>query len=312
MRKYKISIIIPVYNVEKYVIECLDSIDFNNQDWQVVLVNDGSTDSSYDLIKEYEKYENVKIISQENAGLSVARNTGISNADGDYVMFLDSDDMLSDRFQNIIDESANLDGTVYFWASVLKYDDRIIYDELVFKKLKSNRISSDEIRKFFCRNSISYVAWRYLLPRRVAKTIGFEKGVCNEDELFTTKLLSMDNKYEYVPSVNYIYRRVRIGSITSKVTIKHYESTVKILKLLSEMDENNVVRSQKGKLTLSLISRYPKVWREVQNLEELILIVMANKKYISNTKFTHILLKLSLCFLGVKKTLKLLRRYEKN
>ena len=85
----KFSIIIPVYNVEKYIKKCLDSVFSQSyKDYEVIVINDGSTDKSMDIAKEH----NVKIINQKNKGQSAARNNGIKHATGDYLIFLDSDD----------------------------------------------------------------------------------------------------------------------------------------------------------------------------------------------------------------------------
>ena len=90
----KLSIIIPVYNVEKYLTKCLDSVLVDNAfTGQVICVNDGSTDGSGKILEQYAaKYPNVETIAQPNAGLSAARNAGIKAAKGEYVVFLDSDD----------------------------------------------------------------------------------------------------------------------------------------------------------------------------------------------------------------------------
>lgn len=94
----KISVIVPVYNVEKYLSKCLDSILFQDfEDYEVIIVNDGSTDNSEQVAKEYvEKHpEKFKLISQKNGGLGAARNTGIESASGEYFFFVDSDDTIS-------------------------------------------------------------------------------------------------------------------------------------------------------------------------------------------------------------------------
>ena len=85
----KFSIIIPVYNVEKYLKKCLDSV-FNQtyKDYEVIVVNDGTKDNSMDIVKDYD----VKVINQKNQGLSAARNAGVKKATGEYLIFLDSDD----------------------------------------------------------------------------------------------------------------------------------------------------------------------------------------------------------------------------
>lgn len=95
--KPSLSIIIPVYNVEKYLAQCLDSVLVDNQfTGQVICVNDGSTDGSLAILNQYAaKYPNVEVYCQENQGQSVARNTGLDKAKGDYVLFLDSDDYYS-------------------------------------------------------------------------------------------------------------------------------------------------------------------------------------------------------------------------
>ena len=96
----KLSIVIPVYNVEKYVNRCLLSVlnqKVSSNEYEIVIVNDGSTDSSLSIVEEMiESYNNVILVSQENAGLSAARNRGLLLAKGDYIWFVDSDDWIDD------------------------------------------------------------------------------------------------------------------------------------------------------------------------------------------------------------------------
>jgi glycosyltransferase involved in cell wall biosynthesis len=105
----KISIIIPCYNVEQYIAECLASVFEQNmleQDFEVLIINDGSTDQSQKVAEELSKNKsNVRIISQQNKGLGGARNTGIKNATGDYLLFLDADDRL---FPMVIEDLLNI------------------------------------------------------------------------------------------------------------------------------------------------------------------------------------------------------------
>ena len=103
-----LSIIIPAYNVEKYIGECLDSLtrqNFNASLYEVIIINDGSTDSTEKIALEYSsKYNYIKVFSQTNQGVSIARNTGLKIATGKYVTFLDSDDFVSDNiYINIIE-----------------------------------------------------------------------------------------------------------------------------------------------------------------------------------------------------------------
>lgn len=104
MKDLKLSIIIPVYNVEKYVEACIESVynqDLDVDDFEVILINDGSTDHSLEIIQGLaERYHNIKIIYQENKGLSTTRNNGIKAARGKYIQFIDSDDILIDGTLN--------------------------------------------------------------------------------------------------------------------------------------------------------------------------------------------------------------------
>ena len=97
--QYKVTVIVPVYNVEEYLRSCLDSLvaqTIDHSQMEVLLINDGSTDNSLAICREYEIiYGFFKVFSQENAGVSSARNVGINNAKGKYIMFLDADDMFS-------------------------------------------------------------------------------------------------------------------------------------------------------------------------------------------------------------------------
>lgn len=101
----KVSIIVPVYKTEAYIAECLDSVLAQTyQDFEVICVDDGSPDNSVEIIKEYSKNDpRISYVRQENAGLSAARNTGIRNAKGEYILPLDSDDMLEKKPSRISD-----------------------------------------------------------------------------------------------------------------------------------------------------------------------------------------------------------------
>ena len=104
--EYDISIIIPVYNVEKFLGKCLDSLleqTHNQEKIQIILINDGSKDNSLEICNEYaSSHKNIKVIDKKNEGVSIARNVGIKSATGKYIMILDSDDFLSkDSVENL-------------------------------------------------------------------------------------------------------------------------------------------------------------------------------------------------------------------
>ncbi|MEG2256401.1 MAG: glycosyltransferase, partial [Cetobacterium sp.] len=109
----ELTFIVPVYNVETFLEECLDSIyKVENIEYEVILVNDGSTDRSLDILKKYkEKYSEItKIIDKKNGGLSSARNAGIRDAKGEYLSFIDSDDIIDSKgFEEFFKEGQKLD-----------------------------------------------------------------------------------------------------------------------------------------------------------------------------------------------------------
>lgn len=96
-----LSIIVPIYNAEKYIEECLNSClaqDIDSSDYEIVCVNDGSEDNSLDILKKYEKSHNIVVVDQKNAGVSSARNKGLLSAKGDFVWFVDSDDFIRQNY----------------------------------------------------------------------------------------------------------------------------------------------------------------------------------------------------------------------
>lgn len=126
MEKINISIIIPVYNVEEYLHDCLDSISqLKAFSWEAILIDDGSSDNSGAICDEYvDNYQNFKVIHQENKGVSVARNVGLDSTRGEWVWFVDSDDMINPNF--IIDNIREMDSADY-----------VLFDFCTFKENKT-------------------------------------------------------------------------------------------------------------------------------------------------------------------------------
>ena len=163
LNSMKISVIVPVYNAEKYLVECLESlVKQTYQNFEIILVNDGSTDNSSKICEEYKKkYKNIKYISIENHGVSYARNLGIAEASGEYLYFMDSDDILiKDCFENFI--NYNPDSTILYsfrWSDFYKNtivsssDNCDFYDYYCLENslLLDDKISSFLWNKFYNR-----------------------------------------------------------------------------------------------------------------------------------------------------------------
>ena len=128
----KLSVVVAIYNVEKYVKNCVESlIDQSDDDYEIILVDDGSTDSSGKIIDSYFNYDNIKIVHQKNKGVSVARNTGIENSKGEWLTFVDGDDYVERNFI----------------SNICKYIDEVDTDMIVF----NYNAFYDESNKFKCR-----------------------------------------------------------------------------------------------------------------------------------------------------------------
>lgn len=216
-----ISVIVPVYNVEKYLDKCLESLlNQHYSDMEVVVVDDKSTDSSLNIAKKYEKYTNVKVISKDkNSGLSDTRNAGIEKSSGQYIMFLDSDDYVENGFmakiQEII-EKEDAPDIVYF-GYCEEYEDThnqlIKYGYVSAKNCSftGKKFALEELKK---RNL--YAAACFGVYKRTFITenqLYFESGILHEDELWTPRVILRANKVYTSDYVFYHYLR-RSGSIT--------------------------------------------------------------------------------------------------
>ena len=150
----KITIIIPVYKVEKYIHQCIDSvIDQSYKNLEIILVDDGSPDKCPEICDDYAKKDKrIKVIHQENQGLSSARNTGIKASTGDYINFIDSDDWIErEAFQIALDTRNRWDADLVMWPYIREYENRslkkeilpqnlIVYEEEDLKKKLHRRI----------------------------------------------------------------------------------------------------------------------------------------------------------------------------
>lgn len=228
----KVSIILPVYNVEKYLEECMESaINQTLDSIEIIAVNDGSTDNSIDILKKYEeKYDFVKIVTQENKGLSGARNTGLREAKGEYVYFLDSDDYIElnsmEYCYNIAVEN-NLDIITF---DAISFADKDYTGKMLIENYKrDNKLESKvmngqdfynyakEKRGYNTPIWLNFYRREFLLSNKIE----FYEGIIHEDELHTLKSYILANKIMYIPKA-FFNRRVRANSImTTKYGYKN-------------------------------------------------------------------------------------------
>lgn len=248
----KASIIIPVYNVEKYVAECLKSaISQTYKNIEILLVNDGSTDQSVEKIQPFLSDKRIKLIHQKNQGLSAARNTGIENATGDFVIFLDSDDYLLpetvDSCVSIFTEKPDVD--------MILYDAKNIYEKQMNSDLfQENYYSRNHLLEstIYPSETIIETLFQKKAYRSSACLYAFKKKgnlprfdthlKIHEDELYTPELITSFKKIFYLNQPFY-QRRVRENSLmTAKLDLekrkKIMENLFYLLQKLSVLQKN--------------------------------------------------------------------------
>lgn len=216
----KISVIVPVYNVEKYLKECLDSILSQSlKDIEVICVNDGSTDNSGDILNDYQKMDKrIKIITQENKGLSSARNHGMDVATGEYITFIDSDDYFTDdALKKLYDVTCekNVDFTLF---KLLNFDDEtyetspINYFNMPFlQKFNDNTFNHNDVgERLF---NISVTAPGKLFKRDFIDKLRFPENILFEDTPFIIEAVFMAREMYFLDEYLYL-RRIRNDSIT--------------------------------------------------------------------------------------------------
>lgn len=238
--KILMSIIIPVYNVEQYLNRCIDSLLKQDlTDCEIILVDDGSTDSSGAICDTYKDNTNIKIIHKSNGGLSDARNAGIGNALGEYFFFLDSDDFIAeDAIQKIKMHLINSKCDVLVFKSKLYYEDGMIKDELDYS-IGSGVYSSQEYMKIIKENpnSVLFCAPYHICKRKLVEhlRLEFQKGILHEDELWTPQLLIAAKSIKYIDEFCY-FHFVRNGSIMNSTNYeKSGLSDIRVSQMLLEI-----------------------------------------------------------------------------
>lgn len=243
-----LSIIIPVYNVEKYLKRCLDSIllQITEGKFEVIAVNDGSDDDSLKILEEYsEKYKNLKIINQNsNKSLAVARRTGIENSEGDYIIHVDSDDWIN----------ANMFNDLLKLAKKQNFPDVIVYNytqhnglkvlntDVKIKEFKSlGQIDKNTVQHLFFGTCVNKMVKRNILNDLI---YGLEYQNTTEDLIYGTEVFIKASRIELTPSIYYNYF-VNTQSLTSTITSEKYlKAQILVYKLLQSIKEKYEVKEE--------------------------------------------------------------------
>lgn len=239
-----ISILVPVYNVEKYLAECIDSI--TNQTYkniEIILVDDGSTDNSGAMCDEYAKKDSrIKVIHQENQGLATVRNVSVAAATGDYIGFVDSDDFVShDMYEGLISVAENKNADIIVCnISYIDEDGNSIPNHRSAKLIENRELSGTELVKELCYdyNSTYVVTWNKLYRRSLFEGIRYPDGKINEDEAVIHRIAHKCNKIVFTQKAYYFYRQQPTSIMNKTFSAKRFDSIFADIDRLNLLEEN--------------------------------------------------------------------------
>lgn len=273
-----LSIIVPVYNVEKYLEECVNSLLPIKSEIEIILVDDGSTDSSGKICDELkEKDKRIKVIHRENGGLSAARNTGIKNASGKYVMFLDSDDFIDLKEFEAIEKAlfSDCDAIVGLYRNYFSDTNRRENENAEAFLKKEGVLTAGEFLKLIPEDGRScyMIACRFIVKREILlKNQGellFMQGIYHEDEEWTQRLLTEIESVYLTHSYFYIYRQAREGAITFTVKPKAVWDTITVMEhAFKEREKHKTTAYKYEYLSLRAAQQFINVILKAEVLEK--------------------------------------------
>ena len=295
----KLSIVIPIYNVKEYLSICLNSIinSIDKKNVEILLIDDGSNDGSESLVDYYDnKFNFIKGFHKTNGGLSDARNYGLIQSVGEYVIFIDSDDFVdSSKFKRILNKLNHFHGDVLLW------DAQIVNKEGEFINTSENNYYShmglEEGKKYSGLDVVMYqldnhndfvtTVWLAAYNREflISNQLWFERNLLHEDELWSIKIFLNANVIEYVKERMYLYRQ-RMGSIMKK---KDFDKSKNILDLiyiysslyayidwkitdknLAKIIKSNISKRYLHAMAINDISRYKYLYKRIKKCEILV------------------------------------------
>lgn len=242
-----ISVIVPIYNSEQYLEQCISSIiEQSFSDIEILLIDDGSTDRSVEICRKYLMFDSrIKFYQKENGGAASARNYGLSKATGDYIAFVDSDDFIGkDYLKRLAEQIVSGDYTIIQCGMTLDRGDSRLY--LAHKEMKCNHkeyvymVVSRQILIFLFQSTVSKLYKRSVIVEN--KLLFDEQVSLSEDCLFNTQLMPFVDTYCYVDCNDYYYNQTNVDSLTHKKN-KGFQSisTSISVGILTALTRNNCI-----------------------------------------------------------------------
>lgn len=272
MDKELVSIIVPIYNVEKYLKKCIESIiNQTYKNIEIILVDDGSPDKCGEICEEYSKKDNrIVVIHKQNGGLSDARNKGIKVAKGKYITFVDSDDYVDYRYIELLYKAVKENNTKIAQCNIAKVNmSGNIIARLGYKE-NSIKTSKNMLNDIYSSHLIeNIVVWNKLYLKEMFNNISFPVGKIHEDEFTTFKILYNVDKISIVNEYLYYYRQTDESIIGKKFNKKRMD-------LLEALEERISFLKEKKEYDL-----YKKTLKYY--IEQLRVYFIKTKKYIGNS-----------------------------
>lgn len=247
------SIIVPVYKVEQYLAQCVDSLlQQNFDDYEIILVDDGSPDRCPEICDKYAaKYPQIKVLHKSNGGLSEARNKGIEIAQGEYIIFIDSDDFwISNDVLSSINKIIEKNHPDIIVSDSIKYytsKDKYLYPDKTCD-ISYNGKQKIEILKYlyFDHADLKIAAWQKFVKRDLIDNNIFTKDLLSEDIDWSLKIYPKAKSIYVYDKPYYAYRQMREGSITNKASLRSFESIMHIINQWKNIIPNlNILKEEK-------------------------------------------------------------------
>ena len=296
---YFYSIIIPAWNVEKYIEKCIRScVNFNNREFEIIIINDGSTDSTLEVINQkFGDNDNIRVITTANRGLSEARNEGIRQSQGEYLIFLDADDWLQQDMEDFLknkDKIASCD-VFYFGAQKVSDENNGILSKSLYPIKTDDVLNGKDVIKVGKKYYIPVEAWRGVYRKQflIDKKICFVSGILYEDVAFWFSFIKNAGKLRYTNDVFYNYRVREKSIMNSNSGFQNVKSVFIIAELLlTETNDKDYLEVAAKKIVESVLVCERKIstknLNEFDNFKEQILsekrklIKLINKTYASD------------------------------
>lgn len=245
----KLSIIVPIYNVERYLERCIISI--LNQtyiNFELILVNDGSTDNSKDICEKYLSIDNrIKLINKKNGGLSSARNTGIELAIGEYIAFVDSDDYINKYMYEVLITTLKKDKSDMVICGYNKVDQNEANFQEINNYIDVNNVLASKISKVEALDKLLIegekfvLAWNKIYKRKLFNELRYKNGKIYEDEFLAHRVLYKCNKVSVINEKLYFYIQRDGSIINSKFTTKRFDKVYALKERIDFLKEKNLL-----------------------------------------------------------------------